>query len=168
MHQTSKLHASRIGKGLGDTASMEIPLWTVDPLGSVQRSVFWRIGNTSDSYRHRNPKQPWICMRKRRGRRRGEKRTLKSCEKKSISTLSQRSPNLPSNLEKARLFPKRADPVKPCPTRQKIQPPYTLTQLLLSLQAVRKPADPFMKRCGNHILGNTWDRLPLCCRDLKS
>ena len=67
----------------------------------------------------------------------------------------------------ARLLPKGTDSEKSRAPNQKIQPPYALPQLLLSLDAVREPVNPFTERGGDHIFGGARNGRPFSFRDLE-
>ena len=67
----------------------------------------------------------------------------------------------------ARLLPEGADSKKSRALNQKIQPPYALPRLLLSLDAVREPVNPFTERRGDHIFGGARKRRPFSLRDLE-
>ena len=63
--------------------------------------------------------------------------------------------------------PERVDPVKPRPPRQKKSSLPTPLPNYFSLQPDENPVDPLMEGGGDHVLGGTRERRPLCCRNPK-
>ena len=126
--------------------SAVINLWIIYNMVCSEGSC----GNITDSYRYRDPKRSVYLHARTLGGGDGNG-TLKSHE----GGPSRCPANLPMDPETPRLSPNGADPVKPRPTCQEIQPPHTLGQLLVSLSAVRKRANPFMERGGDHVLSGT-------------
>lgn len=126
-------------------------------------------GITSDPHRHRNPKRAidlaiHMHIKITKNKNDGEKASTRVERGRSILQTA----NSPMNLKDTWLVPKGTDTVQPRTTNQKIQPPHTFSQLLLSLDAVREPINPLVEMGANHALRGTREGCPLCLGDLQS